>query len=113
MIQTFHSKIREERTSLENKAEAIMKKIVGQYITRHGELKAIFAVSHSVMKPREIIIGERYEIAYRLGNNVGYLEAKLVEVTDNFRTLFFENPDPLKTKKIGIPLNSILKYYLK
>jgi len=107
----YHSRIREERTSLEK--EAIMRKIVGQYITRHGELKAIFAVSHAVMKQREIIVGERYEIAYKLGNNVGYLESKLVQVTDDYRTLFFENPDVTKTKRIGIPLNSILKFYLK
>lgn len=94
------------------KQETIMKKIVGQYITRHGELKAIFAVSHSVMKPREIIIGERYEMAYRLGNSVAYLEAELDEVTDDYRTLFFKNPDATK-KRIGIPLNSIIKFYLK
>jgi len=94
------------------KTENSMRKIVGQYITRNGELKAIYGVQSSVMRPRDIIVGESYEIAYRLPYSVGYLNAKLKFYTDDYRTLFFENPtNPNRT--IGIPIMSILKFYLK
>lgn len=89
-----------------------MRKIVGQYTTKNGELRAIYSTKESVLKHRDIEIGAIYEIAYRLGTGDSYLKSELIMHTDDFRTLFFRHPDPSR-KLIGIPLMNILKYVKK
>jgi len=89
-----------------------MRKIVGQYTTRNGELKAIYSVKDSAMKHRDIEIGATYEIAYKLGRFEGYLKSILVQVTDDNRTLFFKHPDPAR-HLIGIPVMNVIKYVKK
>jgi len=88
-----------------------MRKIVGQYTTRLGELKAIYSVQGSIMKSKDIEIGCRYELAYKLGRFEGYLNATLAFTTDDHRTLFFKNPEGIG--HIGIPTMNILKYIKK
>lgn len=108
----YHSKIRENFETIVNKSQETMRKIVGQYITKNGELKAIYSVHGATMRPKDILFGHYYEIAYTLGRGTAYLNAKLISSTDDFRTLFFQNPDnPNKT--IGIPIMSIKRFYLK
>jgi membrane-bound lytic murein transglycosylase MltF len=89
-----------------------MRKIVGQYTTTRGELKAIYDVSKSVMRHKDIEIGCEYELAYKLGRFDAYLKATLVLVTDDNRTLFFKNPER-ENNLIGIPIMNVLKYYKK
>jgi hypothetical protein len=88
-----------------------MRKIVGQYTTRMGELKAIYSVQGSVMKHKDIELGCRYELAYKLGRFEGYLNAVLMFTTDDHRTLFFKNPEGIG--HIGVPIMNILKYIKK
>lgn len=90
----------------------IMRKIVGQYTTRNGELRAIYSVKESAMKHRDVEIGATYEIAYKLGRFEGYLKSILVQVTDDNRTLFFKHPDPSRGL-IGIPIMNVIKYVKK
>ena len=87
----------------------IMRKIVGQYTTRHGELRAIYSVANSIFKHKDIEIGSKYDIQYKLGKKDAYLSGVLDFVTDGNRTLFFKT----EGKTIGIPIMSIVKYIIK
>ncbi len=87
-----------------------MRKIIGQYTTINGEIKAIYEIKGAVIKPKDIIIGSKYEVEFRLGQRfLKYIVGKLVEVTDNNRTLFFEVED----KRIGVPIMNIVNYVRK
>lgn len=89
-----------------------MRRVLSTYISRHGNPVAIYAIQGSVMRNKEVEIGATYEIVYRLGLGDNYLKAELTEVTDDYRTLFFRNPEnPIK--RIGIPIMNILKYVKK
>lgn len=87
----------------------IMRKIVGQYTTRHGELRAIYSVANSIFKHKDIEIGMKYDIQYKLGNKDAYLSGTLELATEGNRTLFFKT----EGKSIGIPIMSIVKYIRK
>lgn len=89
-----------------------MRKIIGQYTTRNGDLKAIYSVSGAIFKTKDIEIGAWYEIEYLLGKSEMYLKGKLVSATDGNRTLFFKLEDS-KRKSIGIPIMNILRYVKK
>jgi len=88
----------------------IMRKIVGQYTTRHGELRAIYSVANSVFKHKDIELGGKFDIQYKLGNKDAYLSGVLELATEGNRTLFFKTTEG---KSIGIPIMSIVKYIRK
>lgn len=88
----------------------IMRKIVGQYTTRHGELRAIYSVANSIFKHKDIELGSKFEIQYKLGNKDAYLSGVLELATEGNRTLFFKTTEG---KSIGIPIMSIVKYIKK
>lgn len=88
----------------------IMRKIVGQYMTRHGELRAIYSVANSIFKHKDIILGSKFDIQYKLGNKDAYLSGVLELATEGNRTLFFKTTEG---KSIGVPIMSIFKYIKK
>lgn len=88
----------------------IMRKIVGQYTTRHGELRAIYSVANSIFKHKDIELGGKFDIQYKLGNKDTYLSGVLELATEGNRTLFFKTTEG---KSIGIPIMSIVKYIRK
>jgi hypothetical protein len=88
----------------------IMRKIVGQYTTRHGELRAIYSVANSIFKHKDIELGGKFDIQYKLGNKDAYLSGVLELATEGNRTLFFKTNEG---KSIGIPIMSIVKYIRK
>lgn len=88
----------------------IMRKIVGQYTTRHGELRAIYSVANSVFKHKDVEVGMIYDIQYKLGKKDVYLSGELVYVTDGNRTLFFKIKEG---RTVGIPIMSIINYIIR
>ena len=86
-----------------------MRKIIDSYVTRKGELKAIYSTGGSKLKHKEIEQYGVYEINYKLGGKEAFLKGKLMGWTDEFRTLFFK----VDGKEIGVPINNITAYVRK
>lgn len=86
-----------------------MRKIVDSYITRKGELRAIYSTGGSKVKHKDIELNGIYEINYKLGGKESFLRGKIVGWTDEYRTIFFRT----ETNEIGVPINNITAYVRK
>lgn len=75
------------------------------YVTQNGTTKHIYEVDN--INLRGLRFGKKYEVRYRLLNQIKSFRAILVSCTEDGRTLVFDsNIDGKKT--IGVPNHNIL-----
>jgi len=86
-----------------------MRKIVDSYVTRKGELRAIYSTGGSKFKHKDIELKGIYEINYKLGGKESFLKGQIIGWTEEYRTIFFK----VDGKEIGVPINNITAYVRK